>query len=288
MKNAEAHRLSEMFYKHFPIGKVSSGDIYSGLPTFGLLPQERASGIIITPACDLAQSKTPTATYLPIVSIGEYLCTRDCRRRLINSLKGQLQRPGGKGLPSRDDELIEAAATALGSLDKNNGLRPRLDGFQRYIRAVSQGDTEEAGQAFLDALPSKDAKATLDSAITNGSLNTDTHFLPTPSSELKAFEKPSVALFRYPITVPYECLALAEDIDGNDGEQPREWSELVDGLAEPLAGALTTPPLRCQRLRSDFMADLATRFASLYVRIGSPDLDGSSVEQLRAHIGNSP
>ena len=48
------------------------GDIWDCLPTFGTLPTPFTRAIIITPACDLAQGKTNTITYLPIISLRSY------------------------------------------------------------------------------------------------------------------------------------------------------------------------------------------------------------------------
>src|SRR5207249_4320046 len=61
MRKIARNRVADAFYVDFPAGELATGDIYRDLPTFGLLPAPRAPGIVITPACDLAQSKTPTA-----------------------------------------------------------------------------------------------------------------------------------------------------------------------------------------------------------------------------------
>ena len=64
------------YYDTTPERRHQTGDIWKGLPTFGLLGQHQTcSGLVITPACDLANNKSTTITYLPILTVTEYLGT---------------------------------------------------------------------------------------------------------------------------------------------------------------------------------------------------------------------
>jgi hypothetical protein len=62
----------EDFYDFHPDGRFVPGDIWSDLPSFGVLQSHRVRGVVITPSCDLANAKTETVSYLPIVPILSY------------------------------------------------------------------------------------------------------------------------------------------------------------------------------------------------------------------------
>jgi hypothetical protein len=92
----------------------------------------------------------------------------------------------------------------------------------------------------------------------------------------------SVALFRYPLTVPVSLLDAAQDNALTD------WTEATSALAveEPMATLLAARrPLKCLRLQSRFLPDLLTKYVSLYSRIGSPDFTRETVETLSNELG---
>ena len=41
-----------------------------GLPSHGLITSLCTSGVVVTPACDLANCKAETVTYVPIIPLG--------------------------------------------------------------------------------------------------------------------------------------------------------------------------------------------------------------------------
>jgi hypothetical protein len=57
------------YYDFLPPNVHRTGDIWKSLPTFGTLSCRSAPGIVITPSCDLANNKSETITYIPIISI---------------------------------------------------------------------------------------------------------------------------------------------------------------------------------------------------------------------------
>ena len=61
------------FYDNLPSPDHRTGDIWRHLPTFGTLTRVSTSGIIITPACDLANRKCEMITYLPIIPVADYI-----------------------------------------------------------------------------------------------------------------------------------------------------------------------------------------------------------------------
>ncbi len=64
-----AHPTARTYYELTPPGDHATGDIWSDLPTHGLLKLERCAALIIPPACDLANNKVDTLTYLPVVPV---------------------------------------------------------------------------------------------------------------------------------------------------------------------------------------------------------------------------
>jgi len=60
------------YYDLNPSSENQPGDIWSGLPTHGLLGTKTVHGLVITPACDLSNRKVETITYLPIISVLTY------------------------------------------------------------------------------------------------------------------------------------------------------------------------------------------------------------------------
>ena len=57
------------FYDTNPNAEFSPGDIWSDLPSFGVLPDPLIRGIVVTPVCDFANEKTEAVTYLPFIPL---------------------------------------------------------------------------------------------------------------------------------------------------------------------------------------------------------------------------
>lgn len=80
---------ARQYYDTNPSQRHSTGDIWSGLPTHGLLQQPLLSGIVITPACDLAQAKVETITYLPILPVVDWFSSRSFQHECTNAMRGE-------------------------------------------------------------------------------------------------------------------------------------------------------------------------------------------------------
>ena len=78
------------YYDLHPDPAHAPGDIWSDLPVHGLLSRARSSALVITPACDLANRKVDSITYLPILPVSEWCAQRpiefEVRRNLSNAL----------------------------------------------------------------------------------------------------------------------------------------------------------------------------------------------------------
>ena len=56
--------------------------------THGLLKESHLPGVVITPACDLANDKVETISYLPIIPIRNYLATTSFLPEIKNAMLG--------------------------------------------------------------------------------------------------------------------------------------------------------------------------------------------------------
>src|SRR5208282_1352342 len=95
-------------------------------------------------------------------------------------------------------------------------------------------------------------------------------------------QEPSVALFRYPLSIPIDILDLAGTV--SEAGWPIEAARLR--LLYPCVGTVEAPrPLKALRIRPRFLSDLLTRFTGLYGRIGSPDFGDGTIDRYVAQIG---
>src|SRR4051812_20228192 len=78
------------YYDTSPMLGNSPGDIWSGLPTHGLLGTPHVSGIVITPACDLANHKVDTVIYLPVIRVLRYYSTMAALPEIRQAIERQL------------------------------------------------------------------------------------------------------------------------------------------------------------------------------------------------------
>jgi hypothetical protein len=119
--------------------------------------------------------------------------------------------------------------------------------------------------------------------ITN-SYRSDVHFLPADGQEIESIGicEHSVALLRYPITMPSEIFAVAQDL------LQQMWVEKMRSYETIFPAArhfLSEHPVKILSLKSAFLSDLLSRFISLYGRIGSPDFPTPSVEKMAKEFG---
>jgi len=102
------------YYDLSPSSGNSQGDIWVDLPTHGLLGPNAVTGIVITPACDLANSKVETITYLPVVPVCRFFSMPVAIPELRSATEGQLKAAQMEGLlkwfdafaPPEDGSLI--------------------------------------------------------------------------------------------------------------------------------------------------------------------------------------
>ena len=284
------------YYDLVPHGEHYPGDIWSDLPTFGILPEPLVHGLVVTPACDLTNRKVDTITYLPIVSVRRYMSSVSLLPEIKKAVEGQLKAGGLDGLaslpagfakpPAPDlDALAEIVRSHLSSdrlSDKHKSALGRATAGMEVLAAICCGksDGDLANKTF-ELLGEAKSRETRERIIRN-SFRVDLHFLPSDGQrpEWSGIPEHSVALFRYALTVPVEILDLAQAAGRETWAQ--EMTQI--GSMFPCANAFLRAPLRRLRVRPRFLSDLITRFSAVFGRIGSPDFTDETVSRYSLEI----
>jgi hypothetical protein len=271
-------KAAHSYYKDLPDNQHRTGDIWAGFPGFDLFPKHAGGvpAIIITPACDLSQSKTHTITYLPILTVRELLST-DVGYSLVRpAVQGMLKANQHSDFAELLDRGGMPDVTTIDLLDDlaltNAGWRPegreRFRAGVRALRSLLAGHLD-AGKYARAAIPTKEWERFRDGIVKN-SFADDLHFLPPeqPLYEFSAIREPSVVLFRYPMTIHRRELERASD---------------ASAALDPSA-IFPSKPLKVTRLEREFLSDLLTRFARLYVRLGSTDFTYEAIAAFATKI----
>src|SRR4051812_33762870 len=204
-------------YDLFPSTEHMPGDIWLNLPTGGLVRGATACGIVISPACDLANCKAETITFLPVISVKEYLgsgCMVLELRSALNELLSRLKAPSVNADPQRTNlpsaaeieaanEVVSFMAGKPSSQEQSKIVQRCLDGLS--LLSAMRGGHLDSGQRLKlvrSLLGEKKLDETTRRLVTNQVLST--HYLPPDgsSSGESLFPAPSVALLRYPLSAP--------------------------------------------------------------------------------------
>ncbi|WP_155273483.1 hypothetical protein [Xanthomonas arboricola] len=284
------------YYEALPPSQFGVGDIWSMLPSFGHLDRSSIIGVIVTPACDLANRKVETLTYLPIISVSEYLTGRSFSVEVLRVLKGQAKAAelnvsifdGLKGisLPSIQglESLSKAASTELAACKeaKRKIMYQKILAATDHLVSVRTRNLNRSVQSVRSILGNKEFDRAINEIVKN-SYSNDTHFFPSDGrvKEMSVMNEHSVALFRYAMSIPVELLELAQEPACHD------WSAAITGVVGefPIVTHSEARPIRVGRLKPAFVPDLISRFTSLYVRMGSPDFSLETVSEYSAQIG---
>ena len=257
----------------------------------GLLGTKPLRAIVITPACDLANDKVGVITYIPVLPISEYFSTIATLPRLRRALDNKLAllqvserfSDTARHFPPRAEELMRITE-ALAALESSRQLTKQeaiaLEGAKagiKIIGAIRDPELSSISPEDLSSIFGKEHQATIGQIVTN-SFSSDVHFLPADLQPVKwsAVFEHSVALFRYPMVVPVEILDRANDA------RPADWKTIVEETAQCLPCArhfIDELPMKRATLESNYMNDLLARFASVHMRIGSPDFSSGIVSR---------
>jgi len=288
------------YYDMTPTIENNPGDIWSDLPTFGILGDTPLTGIVITPACDLSNRKVETIAYLPVIPVRAYFSTPAFMPDIFRAIEGQLQEaklaghislleqperfipPSPSAIQGLDQILVEANVSRLGEKEKIAIQRVKA-GLRLLSHASSCKIAEVSSQDMKLLFGEKKYKSILKSIICN-SYSLDIHFLPSDKQDptWSGVPQHSVALFRYVLSAPVEIFDCAQDISLTD------WPSVTQNLLRfmPGANAFSLKPMKRVSLRHHFLADLITRYVAMYVRLGSPDFTYQSVNQFVEQIGD--
>ena len=294
------NNYARQYYELNPPKGNYPGDIWCELPSGGLLGEERTSGIVITPACDLSNRKVDTITYLPIIPVLSYFSTTAFLPEVRRRVDGQLSTAGLAGLVKWSESLLPPEASALASAQrkleeclesKSLGAKQLEAGRRalvgvRIIMEIAAPTLSRCNPEDLHNLFREKEWEQMRTQIVTNSYRNDIHFLPGDGQD-KAWSgvpEHSLVLFRYPMTMPTELFESAQDVGLSD------WNSAVEVAARtmPVARAFSgVRPTKRIRLLPRFFADLMTRYVSIYIRIGSPDFSQGTVQRYAEDIGRT-
>jgi hypothetical protein len=287
------------FYDLAPRVALAAGDIWSGLPTFGLVPGGAGRAIVVTPACDLSNHKLETATYLTILTLRQYLRSPAFVPAIVRETSRHLETLGLPALSSDTSRFLPPTVATLETTcarlgphlsisagKKNKESAARAIAGIEALRACRAGQPVTTPTTDLEKVfGNKNWRSTLGQIVRNA-FRLDLFFLPADEQRLpvSAVPDPSVVLFRYPFSAPIQLLELAQDV------QVTDWPSAVRELRDLMPGvdAFSAKPLKHGTLRSGFLSNMLTRFASMHVRLGTPDLSEASVEAIVDCVAGGP
>lgn len=272
------------------------GDIWHSLPTFGILSAEFAPAIIITPACDLANNKTDTVTYIPIIPAASYFTLPVNITEIIQTINNNLaickiklslkNEISSHSLPSHEsiEEALSCVVMIAKKSQNNNteiAIEKLLAGLE-ILQAISNNNNILPGiTGKCASIAIKGWKDRIEKKIIRNATS-DTYFLPYDEQphEWSAIPSHSVALFRYPLSIPLEFLNLANN-------SSIDWEQSLNSLEKvyPVAKFFDKiRPMKRGSLRASFSSDLLTKYVGLYVRLGSPDYSDEMILRFRNEI----
>jgi hypothetical protein len=276
------------YYDSLPPNLHRTGDIWKHLPHFDSVYPRPTSGLVVTPACDLAQRKVETATFLPILTVTEYLNSPGFFFELWLEITVTLQKLGLTHLvipPERfelplleDLELSLAQARQISELEKQKSSHViRLTAYKEYVRSQNEKTLVplvDIEKIFVGTNFDKILKK-----LTTNGYKSDVHFLPCDGKpyDSSAVPEHSVVLFRYASSIPLSLLDIAQV------SIQSQWTEgakrIFQGM-DALRSHFSTCPVRLATLKDDFLSDLLSRYVGMQIRLGSRDFTDDTVEHL--------
>ena len=288
---------AKAYYDFLPQLHHECGDIWSGLPSFGLLGDGAVPGIVITPACDLSWQKSDTLTYLPIIPLTAFFSLDAALPTAIEKLKQGAEAAGCPAKPdwsaetflspsSEELDSFETEITAFRAARQHSAKTlaalDRVSAAIDVLRVIRQPECKPIAAGTLAQMFGSEWPKTKEKLLRN-SYSPALHFLPRDEQNIlfSGVNTHSVALFRCPITVPVKVMNHAI-------ETPESlWSERIMSLG--LSGTIKTAfrpsrPVKMLSLRQAFLSDLLTRFSALYNRVGSPDFSDETVNRYSSEV----
>ena len=280
------------YYDFGPPNGHRTGDIWAGLPSFGLVATPQCRGLLITPRCDLSHDKTDVLTFLPILSCDLYLRRLQHLPTIWAAMCSSLQplsiTPPPVDLAQANLSVaphLPAIRTSLADVS-DKGSQKEIIARDRALAALNYVESMNTGKpttvTLEQVLPPREWTQTSARIVTNA-YRPDVHFLPADGQNERwsAVPQHSLCLFRSPISLPARCLTeaqLALDVD---------WETTCDGLTSEVPAATylrAARPIKLATLRLEFLSDILTRFVGLYGRLGSADFTDDTVSRYCAAL----
>ena len=277
------------FYRNMPSLEHETGDIWHHLPGLGLPYNVLTTGIVISPACDLSQKKTETATVIPIIPIHEYLYSKAFYSEVWNELYNRLKQYGA------DDNLppdrfshpplrfIENMLQQFEGDRTKTDLYTRLTAYKDYIQYTQMPpNARDSEKPDIGIIFSGKKYSEILKKIFSNSFKSDIHFFPAygASSDFGPIPDHSVALFRYVYSIPLEIL------DSAQASRDEWWKEDCQRLSGtiPLIEHFEKYPLKVSNLKDDFLTDLISRYLGMFMRLGSRDFTKATLDNFAKEI----
>ncbi|MFG0841483.1 hypothetical protein [Pseudomonas sp. FYR_5] len=275
------------FYRDMPSLDHETGDIWHHLPGFGLPHDITTTAIVISPACDLSQKKSETATFIPIVSIRDYLYSKSFYSEIWNEFSSRLKAYGADAPPDRFShppiQLLERAIQALEGDQKQTDFRARIIKYSEYIKYTETPPAERSEyRPTIESILTEKKLTELLKKIFSNSYKSDIHFFPAHkiSSNFAPIPEHSVALFRYVYSIPLEILENAQC------SREEWWSQDCMRMTgrTPLIEHFEKYPIKVSRLKDDFLTDLLSRYLGMFMRLGSRDFTKITIEKFATEM----
>ena len=273
------------YYSELVTNEHCTGDVWSNLPTHGLLKESHLPGVVITPACDLANDKVETISYLPIIPIRNYLATTSFLPEIKNAMLGisdQLNYTEFRTITSQiwppsthDLKSMKIAISELSETPKKKKLCERFLHLLVNLEKTTADTLMPSDMKSLSEGIGENAFNKLLNKIISNSYKNDIHYIPIDDQNpsWSVIREHSLIVFRYPLTAPIEIFNLAQTglIDN--------WQKEVSFLTNvPMSKAfIDRQPIKTLRINPSFLHDILNRFVSLFSRIGSPDLTQNAI-----------
>jgi hypothetical protein len=172
--------------------------------------------------------------------------------------------------------LLESRLGAAGLGAKEKSALDRCRSGIELLTSSGRQSVTVKSVALAKALIGEKEWSTLLRDIVRNSYRNDLHFLPADDEppEWSGVPESAVVLFRYPLCCPIQVLDAAQDLELPD------WRTCTAELSRHYPAVqqfAARRPLKHATVKTRFLSDLMTRYASMYARLGAPDFSEETI-----------
>lgn len=258
---------------------------YKNLPIYGL---------VITARCDAAQKKVPIYSYIPVVSLIDWIFSDGCEiivgrhildhTNTLDNILNDLELSSSLMRTKTREEIIETSLKPLLSQDKpDKRLQGKVQKFIATSEAIQKAEQalQNASREFIKPIL-KDTPKIFDQVLKElaGNRLMGYYFLrsmPTLNGEAGDY----IALLREVHHIPNSAAMRI-----TNGLSKNEWEEdPIQGARCPIFTEVENYCAPVARLTSPWMEHLMQSWGLLFTRIGVEDIDVSSVKKSLSGLG---